>query len=219
MVWVHPVHHHDGLPQLGCQNCLVSTIAFARCLFYRSSWSSSISTKNHDFDWIHWLLHKSTVWWIWLRINTVIRFTKVDSQRLFWFCLRTYLDLNTRLHPATKNLSTHFGEFTVPRIKTETALTTTNANQLATVPKDLDLYRQAIEAGRQTLVDERSKAAAARVIFKILSNECRDVVLQAFIEGADITHKGSPTYYYNITRKLKRQKLSINWTYWQTPVT
>jgi len=84
--------------------------------------------------------------------------------------------LNTRLHPATKNLSTHFGEFTVPRIKTETALTTTNDNQLATVPKDLDLYRQAIEAGRQTLVDERSKAAAARVIFKILSNECRDVV-------------------------------------------
>ena len=98
----------------------------------------------------------------------------------------------------------------MPRIKTETALTTTNANQPATVPKDLDLYHQAIDAGRQTLVDERSKAAAARVIFKILSNECRDVVLQAFIEGADITPKGSPTYYYNITRKLKRQKSSIN---------
>ena len=58
----------------------------------------------------------------------------------------------------------------MPRIKTETALTTTNANQPATVPKDLDIYRQAIEAGRQTLVDERSKAAAARAIFKILSD-------------------------------------------------
>ncbi len=98
----------------------------------------------------------------------------------------------------------------MPRTKTETAFPSTDPTKPAPVPNDLDLYRQAIEAGRQTLVDERSKAAAARVIFKILANESRDVVLQAFIEGADITPKGSPTYYYNITRKLKRLKSSIN---------
>ena len=98
----------------------------------------------------------------------------------------------------------------MPKIKTETALPTPDATQPVPVPKNLALYRQAIEAGRQTLVDERSKAAAARVIFKMLGNETRDVVLQAFIEGADITPKGSPTYYYNITRKLKRQKSPIN---------
>ena len=96
------------------------------------------------------------------------------------------------------------------KTKTETALPTTEANQPAPVPKDLALYHQAIESGRQTLVDERSKAAAARVIFRVLANETRDVVLKAFIEGADITPKGSPTYYYNITRKLKRQKSPIN---------
>jgi len=98
----------------------------------------------------------------------------------------------------------------VPRTKTETALPTTDVTQPTPVPKDLALYHQAVETGRQTLVDERSKAAAARVIFKILANESRDVVLQAFIEGADITPKGSPTYYYNITRKLKRLKSPIN---------
>ena len=98
----------------------------------------------------------------------------------------------------------------MPRIKTETALPTPDATQTDPLPKDLALYRQAVETGRQTLVDERSKAAAARVIFKILANETRDVVLKAFIEGADITPKGSPTYYYNITRKLKRQKSPIN---------
>ena len=96
------------------------------------------------------------------------------------------------------------------KTKSETALPTSDATQPAPVPKDLALYHQAIETGRQTLVDERSKAAAARVIFKILANETRDVVLKAFIEGADITPKGSPTYYYNITRKLKRQKSPIN---------
>ena len=98
----------------------------------------------------------------------------------------------------------------MPRIKTETALPTPDATQTDPLPKELALYRQAVETGRQTLVDERSKAAAARVIFKILANETRDVVLKAFIEGADITPKGSPTYYYNITRKLKRQKSPIN---------
>ncbi len=98
----------------------------------------------------------------------------------------------------------------MPRTKTETAFPSTDPTQPAPAPKDLALYHQAIEAGRQTLVDERSKAAAARVIFKILANESRDVVLQAFIEGADITPKGSPTYYYNITRKLKRLRSPIN---------
>lgn len=95
----------------------------------------------------------------------------------------------------------------MPKIKTETTLPSRSAP--TTVPKDPALYRQALVAGRQTLVDERSKAAAARVIFKILNLESREVVLQAFIEGADITPKGSPTYYYNISRKLKRQKSSI----------
>lgn len=78
------------------------------------------------------------------------------------------------------------------------------------VPSDLELYKRAINEGRDQLVQQRSKAAAARTIFHLLQDESRDVVLRAFIEGADITIKGSPTYYYNITRKLKRQNKSKN---------
>lgn len=77
-------------------------------------------------------------------------------------------------------------------------------------------YKQAISIGQQVLQDQGSKAAAALEIFKILKDESRDVVLQAFIEGANITPKGSPTYYYNVTRKLRKLKVmvwssSISW--------
>ena len=90
---------------------------------------------------------------------------------------------------------------------------TTSVDQINTtdqtvIPSDPELYNRAINEGRDQLVQQRSKAAAARTIYHLLQNESRDVVLKAFIEGADITIKGSPTYYYNITRKLKRQNKS-----------
>ena len=44
------------------------------------------------------------------------------------------------------------------------------------------------------------------MIFQMLQDESRDVILQAFIDGASVTPKGSPTYFYNISRKLKRLK-------------
>lgn len=73
-------------------------------------------------------------------------------------------------------------------------------------PINPTLYKQAIAQGKQTLGEQKSKAAAARVIFQMLQDESRDVILQAFIEGASVTPKGSPTYFYNISRKLKRLK-------------
>ena len=68
------------------------------------------------------------------------------------------------------------------------------------------LYRKAVEVGKQVLAASNSKAEAAREIFKLLIEEPRDVVLQAFIEGASITPKGSPTYFYNIKRKFRKQR-------------
>jgi hypothetical protein len=69
-------------------------------------------------------------------------------------------------------------------------------------PIDPIRYRQAVANGKQTFVSENSKAAAARVIYQALHDEPRDVIL----EGASITPKGSPTYFYNISRKFKRQQ-------------
>lgn len=80
--------------------------------------------------------------------------------------------------------------------------------EISIEPFNPDLYRQAISEGRQILADSGSKASAARHIYGLLQSESRDVVLRAFIEGADVTPKGSPTYFYNISRKFKRMKAS-----------
>jgi hypothetical protein len=73
-------------------------------------------------------------------------------------------------------------------------------------PKDRNSYAKAIQDGQTILTDGGSKADAARAIFRLIHDEHREVVLRAFIEGADVTLKGAPTYYYNISRKFRKQK-------------
>lgn len=73
-------------------------------------------------------------------------------------------------------------------------------------PNDPARYAQAIEDGNKQLNQGNSKADAARAIFRLIHAEPREVVLRAFIEGADVTPKGAPTYYYNINRKFRKAK-------------
>jgi len=81
--------------------------------------------------------------------------------------------------------------------------------QMIPSPINPSLNKDAIKMGQQVLLEQGSKAAAALEIFKILKSESREVVLVAFIEGANITPKGSPTYFYNVTRKLRNQKVVL----------
>lgn len=90
---------------------------------------------------------------------------------------------------------------------TLTAIADTPANSIE--PFDLDLYRHAISEGRQVLAESGSKAAASRRIFELIHTEPREIILKAFIEGAEVTPKGAPTYFYNISRKSKRKAKPI----------
>lgn len=72
-------------------------------------------------------------------------------------------------------------------------------------PTNPELYQQAIAEGKLILNDSGSKASAARRIFELIHIEPREIVLRAFIEGAEVTPKGAPTYFYNISRKFKRK--------------
>lgn len=67
-------------------------------------------------------------------------------------------------------------------------------------------YDLAINKGLEIIKSGASKADAARAIFELIRDEPREVVIKAFIEGATVTEKGSPTYYYNINRQFKRSQ-------------
>ena len=90
-----------------------------------------------------------------------------------------------------------------------TKTTATDTPAVPIEPFDLELYHQAISEGRQVLADSGSKAAASRRIFELIHAEPREIVLRTFIEGADVTPKGAPTYFYNIQRKFKRKAKPI----------
>lgn len=68
------------------------------------------------------------------------------------------------------------------------------------------LIEKSVKQGQAILKEGGSKADAARAMFELIHDLPRDSVIEAFIKGATITPKGAPTYYYNVSRKFKRQK-------------
>jgi hypothetical protein len=75
-----------------------------------------------------------------------------------------------------------------------------------TIKIDLDkpIVKEAIEQGRMLLKDGKSKADAARVIFSLLKDEEKNLIVAAFVDGATLTEKGALTYFYNCKRKQEK---------------
>ena len=78
------------------------------------------------------------------------------------------------------------------------------------VHKDSQRLASAISEGKSILKECGSKASAARRIYELIHDEHREIILKAFIDGADVTPKGAPTYYYNISRKFKRRNTAVS---------
>ena len=118
------------------------------------------------------------------------------SSKAFCCCLRILQDLNILMFsPINPSLITS-GDFIV------------NTDQLAAAfrPKNPALVDEAISTGKVILKNSGSKAAACRAIFELIHHEHREVILQAFMEGGEVTLKGAPTYFYNISKKFKRKQ-------------
>ena len=76
----------------------------------------------------------------------------------------------------------------------------------APVPKNQEQYSNAVAKGLEVIASGGSKADAARAIYEMLLDESREVIVKAFIEGATVTEKGSPTYFYNVRRQYDRKQ-------------
>ena len=69
-----------------------------------------------------------------------------------------------------------------------------------------DSIKQAIAQGKALIKDGKSKADAARLIYGLLKNETKEVIIAAFVAGATLTEKGSITYWYNCKRKAEKEE-------------
>ena len=76
-------------------------------------------------------------------------------------------------------------------------------------PKNPAQLEKAIAIGqemtKQMATDPNiTKADIARKMYETIHDESRDVIVQAFINGAGLTPKGAMTYYYNVRRKAAK---------------
>ena len=74
--------------------------------------------------------------------------------------------------------------------------------QNAVKPTNAAAVRKAIALGKDMRkVPDTSKADVARKMFESIADEPREVIVQAFVDGAGLTPKGAQTYFYTCRRK------------------
>src|SRR3974390_897045 len=88
----------------------------------------------------------------------------------------------------------------------DTAKTESNStNSVAPAPAkptNPAAVRKAIGLGKDMRKQpDTSKADVARKMFETISDEPREVIVQAFVDGAGLTPKGAQTDFYNCRRK------------------
>jgi len=71
-------------------------------------------------------------------------------------------------------------------------------------PKNVSNYKKVIRLAKElSKTPDITKAEITRQMYPLLKDESREVIAQAFIEGAGLTPKGAMTYFYNVRRALK----------------
>ena len=83
--------------------------------------------------------------------------------------------------------------------KTETSEPTVTRKNAEQVEKAVALGKEMMGRG-----EEVTKVDVARAMYELINEEPREVIVQAFIEGASLTPKGAQTYFYNCKRKMKK---------------
>ena len=79
-------------------------------------------------------------------------------------------------------------------------------DQTSTKSTSPDNLKKAVALGKEMSKNsDNSKADVARSMYEILHEEPKDVIVKAFIDGANLTPKGAQTYFYNCKRKFTKK--------------
>ena len=94
---------------------------------------------------------------------------------------------------------------TTTKPKTDAKAKTTEKVKAAPTPKNAANYKKAVDLGKElSKKPDTTKMDVATKMYDLIKDEAREVISMAFVEGANLTPKGSMTYVYNIRRKLKK---------------
>ena len=76
-----------------------------------------------------------------------------------------------------------------------------------TAEVDLSIVELAIAEGKALIEDGKTKIDAAMAMYRMLEEFPQQTVVDAFVAGATLTHKGALTYWYNCRRKIRAERL------------
>jgi hypothetical protein len=72
--------------------------------------------------------------------------------------------------------------------------------------EDTTNVEKAVALGKEMMKQGSvTKADVARKMYELIHEEPRDVIVQAFVDGAGLTPKGAMTYFYNCKRKRAKR--------------
>ena len=75
-------------------------------------------------------------------------------------------------------------------------------SQTPVKPTNPAAVRKTVALGKEMRkAPDTSKADVARKMFETIADEPREIIVQAFVDGAGLTPKGAQTYFYNCRRK------------------
>lgn len=88
--------------------------------------------------------------------------------------------------------------------KNETPSTDQTPTTEPVKPKSPAIVKKAIALGKElSKTPEATKTSVAMKMYELIAGEPREVIVQAFVDGAGLTPKGAQTYFYNCKRKSK----------------
>ena len=83
-------------------------------------------------------------------------------------------------------------------------MTQSNNTQKTLKPKNQKKYTEAVNLGKKlSKTPDITKVSVATQMFELIHDEDREIISKAFMEGANLTEKGSMTYFYNCKRNFE----------------